>query len=525
MRRIPAMIVTGASGIVGRHFLEAAKEDFFIYAIARRSQAEAGIAEHPNIKWLQVDITNFPSLKSIVLNTVEDGSIDFVLHLASYYDFTCSNHPEYERTNVTGTRHVLELSKMLKVGRFVFTSSLAALDFPVKGERLTEKSSVFAGHPYALSKEKGEQLVREFSTYFPCSIVRPAAVFTDWGEYVFLYVFLTRWFSRGPGSRILAGKGELGLPYIHSYDLNQLLLAIFRKSGELPDCDTYLAGSDGSTSHRELFETAARFYFGKNTKPFYLPKFLILPIVIVRDFLLRLIGKRPVERPWMLKYLDLKLEIDSSYTRKVLSWEPAPRFHILRRMLYLIEKMKNRPEEWHYWNARAMKRVALRPNLLIYDVMVQVKDEMIDEIKRTLLNPRRKGEFSSYQNINKENLHWDVGVYYQLLTASVRNKDRLILMDYAREILCPIRFSEGFSAAEVCTAILDTGKIIISRLLSRPELEGMAHLIHDYILLTLQLMVDEIENSFERLSRNNSICRPPPRSDIEAKLKELGTLL
>ena len=177
---------------------------------------------------------------------------------------------------------------------------------------------------------------------------------------------------------------------------------------------------DGSTTQRELFETATRYYFGKHIEPLCIPKIIAAPVVILRDLFGRLTGKRPFLRPWMLKYIDLRLDIDSSYTRKALSWEPAPRLHILRRLLYLVEKLKNPPEEWHYKNARAMKRVPTRPNILIYSVMVKLKGELIDEIKRTLLAPDRKKDFSNYQKINRENFNWDVNVFYQLLTASVR---------------------------------------------------------------------------------------------------------
>lgn len=521
------MIVTGASGIVGRQFLEDAKEDFFIYAIARRSQDEAEIPEHPNIKWLQVDIANFLSLKSAVMTTLKRNGavdhIDFVLHLASYYDLNYSHHPEYERTNVNGTRNVLELSRLLKIKRFVFASSVAACNFPDKGNKITEKSSVDADHPYARSKKAGEQLTKEFSVFFPCTIIRPAAVFTDWCEYGILYIMLSRWFSGKWGSRILEGKGETAIPYLHSTDLNRFLFSIFRKSNQLPAFDTYIASPDGSTSHRELFETAARFYFMEKIKPCFLPTLLLAPVVILRDILGRLIGKRPLERPWMLKYADLKLDIDSSHTRNILSWEPSPRFHILRRLLYLVEKMKIHTEEWHYKNARALKRIPQRPNLLIYEVMVKLKNEIITELKQTLLNPRRKKDFSNYQRINRDNLNWDINVYYQLLTASVRNKDRLLLINYACDLLSPIRFSEGFPANEVCKGILDTGKIIISRLLAEPQLKGMEELIHDYIFLTIQLTIDEVENTFLKLSRNMSSVKIPQRSDIEDQLKELAT--
>lgn len=361
-KKRPTILVTGASGIIGKGFLDAAKGNYDIYAAARRPQHETTVPEHPDIKWLQVDIANYPALKAVTLNAVKGKAVDFVLHLASYYDFNYSEHSEYERTNVRGTRNVLELAKVLKVKRFIFTGSVAACSFPPKGGVIDEKSPADAGHPYAVSKRKGEELVKEFSTFFPCTIVRPAAVFTDWGEYGFLYIFLSRWFSRKWWKSILGGKGECAVPYIHVHDLTALLLTVFKESKRLPCFDTYIAGPDGATSLRELFEAAA-YYAGEKRKPLFLPRFVIQPLVAARDLVGRFTGTRPFERTWMCKYFDSKLTIDSSYTRKTLAWEPSPRFHILRRLLYLIEKMKTYPEEWHYRNARAMNRISKRQDI------------------------------------------------------------------------------------------------------------------------------------------------------------------
>lgn len=345
-----SILVTGASGVVGRNFIEAAKEDFLIYALSRRSQENARVPLHPNIKWIQVDIADFNSLKATVFKGMSNRipgkpAVDFVLHLASYYDYNYTPNVEYERTNVVGTRNMLELSKMLNPRRFVFAGSLAAVKFPPVGGRITEKSPADALHPYAVSKRKGEEIVREFSKYFPCFVVRPAAVFTDWCEYRLLYHFLRRWLSRRWGSRVLCGKGEWAVPFLHAHDLSRFLLALFRESGPQPSFDVYIAGPDCSTSQRELFLSAAACYFGSETRPLLLPKPLAAPLIVSRDFLMRLCGRRPFERPWMLKYVDRKLEADSSYTRQVIPWEPDPDFHILRRMSFIIENFRNRPDE------------------------------------------------------------------------------------------------------------------------------------------------------------------------------------
>ena len=178
----PSIIVTGASGIVGRGFLEATRDNFLIYAIARRSQKEAGVPEHPNIKWIQVDIGHWLSLRWVMHNIKRSGGADYIFHLAGYYDFEYNDNPEYERTNINGTRYMLEQAKILRVKRFIYASSTAACQFPAQGKHIDEKSPVDADYAYAVSKRKGEEMVREFSKWYPCTIVRFAAVFTEFPD-------------------------------------------------------------------------------------------------------------------------------------------------------------------------------------------------------------------------------------------------------------------------------------------------------------------------------------------------------
>ncbi len=95
---------------------------------------------------------------------------------------------------------------------------------------------------------------------------------------------------------------------------------------------------------------------------------------------------------------------------------------------------------------------------------------------------------------------WYIEVVYNLLIASVRNGDRYSLVNYARS-LANIRSQEGFEAVEVCQALNATGDYISSTLLALPETKGMELLIHDWITLAIQLAVDEVEDSFERIAR------------------------
>ncbi|MCK4830425.1 NAD-dependent epimerase/dehydratase family protein, partial [bacterium] len=137
--KLPAIIVTGASGFIGRHFLDTAKERYYIHAMARRSRTEAGVPYHPNIQWIQCDIATWSSVKDVMHHIIEQGGADFILHLAAFYDFNYTDSPEYQRTNVNGTKNILELAKGIGIKRFIFASSLAASNFPPQDVRNTEK--------------------------------------------------------------------------------------------------------------------------------------------------------------------------------------------------------------------------------------------------------------------------------------------------------------------------------------------------------------------------------------------------
>lgn len=496
---LPSLILTGASGIVGRGFLAAARDRFHIYAIARRPQQGSGVPYHPNIEWIQVDISNARALRRVTSQIQSQGGADYLLHLAAYYDFVNQERPEFQTSNIDGTRNVLDQAAALAVERFIFTSSVAACRFPAPGEAIDEETAPDADFPYARSKRVGEAMVRQASADFPCSVVRLAAVVSDWCEYAPLYMFLETWLSGGWDSRILGGRGTSAVPYIHTRDVNRLFLTILGRSEALPPYAVYQASPDGATSQVELFELATRFHFGESASPVYMPRALAAPGILARDLLGRLLGNRPFLRPWMLKYLDRALTIDSSRTRRELGWAPTPRLHILRRLPFMIAKMKSEPQEWRLHNERAMRKLPIPPSLVIHDAMVEAREAIVDGITAYLQSPVRHDRFPSYAMLPPGDLRWYVKFVYELLTAAVRTGDRSLLLGYMRD-LARRRFEEGFPPAEVCDALLSINEVTVDELLHKPEVTGMAQQLRDTVTLSIALAIDGIQDAYEEFS-------------------------
>lgn len=497
--QIKSIVLTGASGFIGRHILQNLVEEYKIFAIARRSRKFANIPYHKNLHWLQCDIANWKTINEAADYIIENGGGNYLIHLAAYYDFTYKNNYEYERTNINGTKNILKLAEKINVNRFIFASSLAACDFTKNGEKVDESAILNEDYQYAWSKKVGENLVKENSGKFPCSVVRFAAVFSDWCEYAVLFKFLQSWLSSRYYSRILAGKGESAIPYIHVNDLFNLIKRIIDKSNSLKPYDVYNGSPNGSTSHKQLFEIATRYYLGESIKPIFIPKIIAYCGIVYRNLIshLHLTSSQYFERLWMLKYTDLKLNADSSYTQDVLDWRTTPRYHILRRMLFLLEKMKSHPDEWILKNEVALKRVTRRPNFLIYEQMIENKENWLEIITCQIFESS-DAKFERYHQLSENDFQCYMSTLYHLLLAAVRSADRGLMIKYIDEIAIK-RFAEGFEPDSICETLNVFRKVLIKNLSSIKKMKHFKRDIYDYIGLTIQLAQDEVEDLYDNL--------------------------
>ncbi len=498
--KIPSIVITGANGFIGRNLLENIRDEFIVFAIARRSRKESNIPYHKNIHWIQCDISNWETLNQVMKYINEHGGADFVIHLAAFYDFTYKDNPEFQRTNVEGTLNILKFAQGISVKRFIFASSLAACNFPENGEKVTENSLPDAEFAYARSKKIGEQYAQEYSKYFPVSVVRFAAVYSDWCEYAPLYKFLSTWLSKKIESRILAGNGESAIPYIHVQDVISLVRIIIKNTDDLHQFSIYSASPNGSVSHKELFRIATTYYFGKTIKPIYIPKLMVYPGLFFKMIFkfFHFTCDEPFEKFWMIKYIDKKLEADSRFTHKSLGWKPAARYHINRRLLFILEKIKSHPDEWRLKNEAALHRVTRRNNLIIYEALTERKDSIVQMIIAKVNDPENDSKFNRYKKLDPNDFQCYMSTLYHLLMATVRNGDRSLMIQYIDDIAIR-RFAEGFQPIEICETLSIFKEIIIRELNNDNELKKIEQIVYDYIGLTLQLAQDEVEDLYDKL--------------------------
>lgn len=494
------VLITGASGFIGRHLVKYLCPEYHVIAFARRTQKEVDLEPHPNLEWLLVDIMDPIKFRQAFIIATSLHPPDFIFHLAAYYDFGEQVYSDiYEKTNIGATRILLELSKGIGVKRFIFTSSLVASKFPAPGEYVDENRPPDAEFPYARTKRQGEQLVREFSQYFPCSIVRLAAVCSDWCEYEPLYHFLKIWLSDRWDARILPGKGKMAIPYIHVCCVISLFDQILKKTDELKPFDTFLASSDNPVSLVDLYGNATRHYFGQARQPIFAPLFVARMGVRFRNLTGKLTGKPPFEKLWMLDYADMTFSTDSSYTRKTLDWQPKSRHDISRRLLHLIENLKATPETWHRKNLDRLHRFSKsRPSLALAEEMIRMHEQLVDQIYSRIMLPEKSELLKFYQSMSADDLKWYINVVYNNLLSSVRHGDRSIMITFAHD-LSQRKMQEDASLEAICEALCIVRDIITESLHMNPNLVEMKLLVHDYITLAIQLAIDEIKDVYENV--------------------------
>ena len=75
--------------------------------------------------WYEVDISDKKLLHSTFrqIKVKVSGKIDYVFHLAAYYDMTNKESWRYRETNENGTRYLLDNLIPFNVNNLIFTSS------------------------------------------------------------------------------------------------------------------------------------------------------------------------------------------------------------------------------------------------------------------------------------------------------------------------------------------------------------------------------------------------------------------
>jgi dihydroflavonol-4-reductase len=149
------VFLTGATGFVGSHVARAlAAQGAELRLLIRSSSDLRNIQELPAER-VTGDLREAASLKKAV------AGCDVVVHVAADYRLWVPDPDEMYRSNLEGTRAILEAARENKVRRVVYTSSVATMGFQSNGHLANEDSAVSLANmigPYKRSKFMAEEI-------------------------------------------------------------------------------------------------------------------------------------------------------------------------------------------------------------------------------------------------------------------------------------------------------------------------------------------------------------------------------
>jgi nucleoside-diphosphate-sugar epimerase len=175
---------------------------------------------------------------------------EIVIHTAAALDGPAQIQ---QRTNVSGTRTVVNAAAVANIERFVHLSSIAVYGFP-RGPIVTEDLGPDPnGQIYSLTKAEGEAEVRRLAANADMSyaIIRPAGIFGPGAEY-FTGSYMRR-ASRRP--IVFLGRGDGALPVVFVDDVVELAMIAAVHPGA--HGEAFNCAIDPPPTHRQYLEAHA----------------------------------------------------------------------------------------------------------------------------------------------------------------------------------------------------------------------------------------------------------------------------
>lgn len=293
--RESSVLITGASGFIGRYLSDYLKNDsrFFVKKASRQPMDECGSAFYLGIS---SDYSSF----------LRD--VDVVVHLAAVaHDKNISPEILME-LNHDATLNLAKQAASAGVKRFIFLSSVAVNGF-CETEAITENSITYPIDNYAFSKSSAEQSLHALSeiTAMEVVIVRSPMVYGvgAGGTFYQLLKFIEK------GYPLPFGCIHNKRSFVYVENLVDFLTVCLSESS--------ISGKTLLVSDDEVLSTSE--FISEICQGFSLNR-VELPIPF---FLLNLLG-RLTGREDQIKRLTSSLWIDSSLSRAVLNWVPPHSF-------------------------------------------------------------------------------------------------------------------------------------------------------------------------------------------------------
>jgi len=309
-------LVTGASGFLGWHVAR--------LLVERGHRVRALVRPSSKIRELDVErvMGDLRDPASVERATVGCG---LVFHVAADYRLWAADKSELYRSNVDGTRNVLQAARDAGVDRVVYTSTVGCIGMPrdSEGNEDCPVSLDDMTGAYKRSKFLAERVALEFAAAgLPVVIVNPTAPIADHDIKPTPTGKIVLDFLKGDMPAFI----ETGLNVVDARDvaLGQLLACDGGRAGE-----RYILGSENLTLAQILGKLAA--IAGRPAPTVQLPYAIAYAAGVVTTAWARVTGKPPRAPLDAVRMARKKMFVSHAKAARELGFRPEPAEGALRR--------------------------------------------------------------------------------------------------------------------------------------------------------------------------------------------------
>lgn len=275
------VLITGASGFVGFHLIEAAlNRGLEVYAAIRKSS----IVDHLksfDISYTELDFRSVESLKK----DINEKQYDFIVHAAG--TTKAKNLEEYNLVNASYTENLAlaAVASGVEIKKLVFMSSLASIGPLSEGNQLINEQTI--PRPvtaYGKSKLLAEEKLQQIK--LPVVALRPTAVYGSRDKDIFI---ILKTFNNGFEPYI--GSKAQDLSFVYVKDLARVSLNALYTSDEANGAYNI---TDGKCYDRYELANITKKVLDKQTLKFHLPVPFVKGLALVLEKSYGLFNKTPV---------------------------------------------------------------------------------------------------------------------------------------------------------------------------------------------------------------------------------------
>jgi nucleoside-diphosphate-sugar epimerase len=331
------VFVTGATGLVGRHFVRRAIDAGYHVQAMVRANSDRGVLEDLPVQYVEADLTAPESLPAAV------AEADIVVHAAAHVG-DWGPAEKYRAINVVALEHMLHAAQRNgRLQRWIQISSLGV--YPARHHYGTDETlppDLSGLDGYTKTKAEAEIIIQRHihEHGLPAVILRPGFIYGPGDRHA-----LPRLIEKiQAGKMKFLGRGDRLLNNTSVENLcDAILLAI-----EKPDTigETFNIRDERLVTREEFVNTIAD-YLGKPHPP-HLPEWLGRMLVGPIERFARLTGKEspPLLTRAQIKFLTLNLDFSIAKAKRVLQYRPRVDFRqgIIAALDFATRKSVSPPE-------------------------------------------------------------------------------------------------------------------------------------------------------------------------------------